>query len=51
VPNGELLGGVTTEPQLPPDEHVRYLMLTRAALECCQRMGFAPEIVAAFSRG
>jgi starch synthase len=28
-----------------PDEHVRYLMLTRAALECCQRMGFAPEIV------
>ncbi len=28
-----------------PDEHVRYLMLTRAALECCQRMGFAPQIV------
>jgi starch synthase len=28
-----------------PDEHVRYLMLTRAALECCQRMGFAPDIV------
>ena len=28
-----------------PDEHVRYLMLTRAGLECCQRMGFAPEIV------
>ncbi|HVN42043.1 MAG TPA: glycogen/starch synthase, partial [Steroidobacteraceae bacterium] len=28
-----------------PDEHVRYLMLTRAALECCQRMGFAPHIV------
>jgi starch synthase len=28
-----------------PDEHVRYLMLTRAALECCQRMAFAPEIV------
>ena len=27
------------------DEHVRYLMLTRAALECCQRMGFAPQIV------
>src|SRR5262245_19509064 len=21
-----------------PDEHVRFLMLTRAALECCQRM-------------
>jgi starch synthase len=28
-----------------PDEHVRYLMLTRAAFECCQRMGFAPEIL------
>ncbi len=28
-----------------PDEHVRYLMLTRAALDCCQRMGFAPHIV------
>jgi starch synthase len=28
-----------------PDEHVRYVMLTRAAFECCQRMGFAPEIV------
>jgi starch synthase len=28
-----------------PDEHVRYLMLTRAALEGCQRMGFAPEIL------
>jgi starch synthase len=27
------------------DEHVRYLMLTRAAFECCQRMGFAPEIL------
>ncbi len=27
------------------DEHVRYLMLTRAAFECCQRMGFAPEII------
>jgi starch synthase len=27
------------------DEHVRYLMLTRAAFECCQRLGFAPEIV------
>jgi len=26
-----------------PDEHVRYLLLTRAAFECCQRMGFAPE--------
>jgi len=28
-----------------PDEHVRYLMLTRTAFECCQRMGFAPQIL------
>ena len=28
-----------------PDEHVRYLALTRAAFECCQRMGFAPDIL------
>jgi starch synthase len=28
-----------------PDEHVRYLMLTRVALDCCQRMAFAPEIL------
>jgi len=28
-----------------PDEHVRYLVLTRAALDCCQRLGFAPQIV------
>jgi starch synthase len=28
-----------------PDEHVRYLALTRAAFEGCQRMGFAPEIM------
>jgi starch synthase len=28
-----------------PDEHVRYLALTRAALDSCQRMGFAPQIV------
>jgi len=28
-----------------PDEHLRYLMLTRAALECCQRLNFAPDIV------
>jgi starch synthase len=27
------------------DEHVRYLALTRAAFECCQRMAFAPDIV------
>ena len=28
-----------------PDEHVRYLLLTRAAFEGCQRMGFAPQIL------
>ncbi len=28
-----------------PDEHVRYLMLSRAALEGCQRMGFAPQVL------
>ncbi len=28
-----------------PDEHVRYLLLTRAALECCQKMRFAPQIL------
>jgi starch synthase len=28
-----------------PDEHIRYLMLTRVAFESCQRMGFAPDIV------
>jgi starch synthase len=28
-----------------PDEHTRYLMFTRAALECCQRLRFAPDIV------
>lgn len=27
------------------DEHVRFLMLTRAAFECCQRMAFAPGII------
>ena len=27
------------------DEHVRYLMFTRAALESCQRMGFSPDIL------
>jgi starch synthase len=27
------------------DEHLRYLVLTRAALECCQRMQFPPHIV------
>lgn len=28
-----------------PDEHVRYLALTKAALDCCQHMGFAPDIL------
>ena len=28
-----------------PDEHRRFLLLTRAALECCQRMAFAPHIL------
>jgi starch synthase len=28
-----------------PDEPLRYLMLTRVAFECCQRMGFAPDIL------
>jgi len=28
-----------------PDEHLRFLVLTRAAIESCQRMAFAPEIV------
>jgi starch synthase len=28
-----------------PDEHRRFLVLTRAALECCRRMNFHPHIV------
>ncbi len=27
------------------DEHLRFAMLGRAALECCQRMGWAPDVV------
>lgn len=27
------------------DEYLRYAMLSRAALECCQRMGWSPEIM------
>jgi starch synthase len=27
------------------DEHVRFGVLSRAALECCQRMGFPPDVV------
>jgi starch synthase len=26
------------------DEHLRFLALTRASIECCQRMGWAPQI-------
>jgi starch synthase len=28
-----------------PDEHLRFLLLTHAALQCCQHMGFAPQIL------
>ena len=28
-----------------PDEHLRYIALTRAAIECCQRLGFGPQIL------
>jgi starch synthase len=28
-----------------PDEHLRFLVLTRATFESCQRMGFAPDIL------
>jgi starch synthase len=28
-----------------PDEHRRFLVLTRAALECCRRMNFKPHLV------
>jgi starch synthase len=27
------------------DEHLRFILLTHAALVCCQRMGFAPDIL------
>ena len=27
-----------------PDEHLRYILLTHAALLCCQHLGFAPQI-------
>jgi starch synthase len=27
------------------DEHLRFLMLTRAAFECCQRMSWSPDIL------
>ena len=28
-----------------PDEHLRFLLLTRAALEACQRMAFSPQVL------
>ena len=28
-----------------PDEHLRFLVLARAALEACQRMGFSPDVI------
>ena len=28
-----------------PDEHLRFLLLQRAAIECCQRMGWSPQII------
>ena len=27
------------------DEHLRFLVLTRAALECCQRLGWSPQVL------
>ena len=34
--------GIYTE---DPDEHRRFLFLTRAAIECCQHLDFAPDIL------
>src|SRR5579871_212645 len=28
-----------------PDEHLRFLTLTRAAIECCQHLAFSPQIL------
>ena len=28
-----------------PDEHLRFLALTRIAIECCQHLGFGPQIL------
>lgn len=28
-----------------PDEHLRFLVLCRAALESCQRLGFSPDVI------
>jgi len=27
-----------------PDEHLRFALLSRGAIECCQRMGWAPDV-------
>jgi starch synthase len=28
-----------------PDEHLRFAFLSRAAVECCQRMGWSPQVI------
>jgi starch synthase len=28
-----------------PDEHIRFIVLSRAAIEACQRMGWAPDVL------
>jgi len=38
----ELFGG--TELYSGPDEHLRFILLSRAALEMCQKLNFAPDI-------
>lgn len=38
----ELYGG--TELYSGPDEHLRFILLSRVAIETCQRLGFAPNI-------
>ncbi len=35
-------GGIYTN---DPDEHLRFLLLSRAVFDCCQRMGWSPEIM------
>jgi starch synthase len=39
----ELFGG--SEIYSGPDEHLRFILLSRAALEMCQRLDFAPDII------
>jgi starch synthase len=38
----ELFGG--NELYSGPDEHLRFILLSRAAIEMCQKLGFAPDI-------